>query len=170
MEEFPPVGGSGPRLDAPLAFAVRRKDLVRFGYTMGCERCCAAWSGGMQQAHDAHCRGRAINELMKIAVGQARIEEDEQQRVKRARGPAEPERRAPARLTRPPELTVGPPTLHAGGSQWASIGATDACHRGSWTVSGIKRIRAQHRRKPGHQTTLRLEPEPPGTQDQRRLD
>lgn len=110
--------------------------------------------------------------LMKTAAGHARIEEDEQWRVKGARGPAEPEGRAWARPTRPPEGTAGPVTPHACVQERVRL----PCRydrrvlRGSRTDSGIRARSSASEFDAGGRATPRLKPEHTATQVKRRLD
>lgn len=54
-------------MQAPLAFTVRRKDIVQFGYTTVRKGCRAARTGGTQQMQDKHRHERNMSEPMQTA-------------------------------------------------------------------------------------------------------
>lgn len=119
--------GPNPRPDAPLAFAVRREDLVQLGFTTGCKGCRATRTGGTQQMHGAHFHEQVMSEIMKTATSQARIEEDEQRTDTSSRGD---------------RATADPTCRYNGeyGYRRASAGRTDACPRGKRAYSRIRAL------------------------------
>ena len=78
MEEMAPIAPPPPRPETILDFAVRAKDIAAYGFTPGCKGCRAMWTGGRQQAHDASCRKRIMETLMKTTEGQDRIKLDKE--------------------------------------------------------------------------------------------
>lgn len=120
VEEFPTVEGPSARPGAPLSFPVRLKDIVQFGYAMGCTGCRIAKIQGTQQTNEPRCREHIMNDPMKTVAGQALVGEDESQdehrKAKRLYGSADFEGRTPPRPVCPPEVDANAPTPQACGT------------------------------------------------------